>query len=861
MRLLTNIFHEFVIYRKILKPEFIKKNDELFAIITYKNLDPRDFTELNRKEGKLYKLINSKRNYIEKYLSKINEEIMLKNSKIDDFEKHMIEDTNELRAIYINRVQGELQKTENTGSINIAKLIEDEGFRSVLKGKVSFEKFATDHSYYQKYTKVASDFSFDFKELQNAVNSDFSYEQRLEMIKAKGSGKIEMLKKEIEKLKSTRSDIENWDLTQIFEQVNISEYLKEFNNNGLVRNFILNGHINENYNDYISLFHGVTITKEDLAFERNVKGGYYTSFNYQLSDKIESLIARLDGKYFRRDLVLNFDLVDFLGKNYSEYSDKYDSIISLLSNEKEKSIQFIDEYIEDDKRQLNVFIEKLVEIWTGFWDYIYSKYSEDRKTKYLELIIQFAKIETILKGQNNNGSLKLAIEERKDFLLLVKNTEKRDLFDKTLRILKELDIKFEKLDYPNEETRRLFDTVYRNNHYLLNEHNILQMLTIYAKEHQVEKFYSSNYSAILGSECKPLIDYINSSKMHYVEEVYLALENNNYEDESNLILLLNDEDITIQSKASIIKKVETRVVDLSSIIQFDVKTELLECKKLIPNWRNVINYYSMSENTINENLINYLNDEATFTELSKFKLNEKNEDFEGILIKCKELLDVAYSALLNSVHYNWKSIDFENLNIEKVLNLLDNKLITTKSNYDRLREYFPKNHIALIEKNFAAFLDKQDDFVTDENDVLLILMSDKISIKDKFTYASTLEENLILGSLKISQAIGFVIIQNSIAIKFVYSTIEAMVKASELRENKVRLINLYSDSLNNSELIGITSLVGWNYKELFKKQHKPIFNDTLYNQELFKILTVKGLIKRYGVDKKDNSKIRVIANY
>lgn len=43
MRLLTNIFHEFVIYRKTLKPEFIKKNEELFAMITYKNIDPKDF--------------------------------------------------------------------------------------------------------------------------------------------------------------------------------------------------------------------------------------------------------------------------------------------------------------------------------------------------------------------------------------------------------------------------------------------------------------------------------------------------------------------------------------------------------------------------------------------------------------------------------------------------------------------------------------------------------------------------------------------------------------------------------------------------------------------------------------------------
>ena len=63
MRLLINIFHEFVIYRNVLKPDVLKGNEsELFAMITYKNIDPEDFSKLNNKEGKLYKLINNKWN-------------------------------------------------------------------------------------------------------------------------------------------------------------------------------------------------------------------------------------------------------------------------------------------------------------------------------------------------------------------------------------------------------------------------------------------------------------------------------------------------------------------------------------------------------------------------------------------------------------------------------------------------------------------------------------------------------------------------------------------------------------------------------------------------------------------------------
>src|SRR5690606_34794984 len=75
MRLLINIFHEFVIYRNTIKPEFIKKPEELFSIITYKNIEPEDFALLNNKKGKLYKLISNKEEYIKKHIELLDEKI------------------------------------------------------------------------------------------------------------------------------------------------------------------------------------------------------------------------------------------------------------------------------------------------------------------------------------------------------------------------------------------------------------------------------------------------------------------------------------------------------------------------------------------------------------------------------------------------------------------------------------------------------------------------------------------------------------------------------------------------------------------------------------------------------------------
>src|SRR5690606_9189719 len=133
--------------------------------------------------------------------------------------------------------------------------------------------------------------------------------------------------------------------------------------------------INENYNDYISLFYEGSLTKDDKKFEQNVKSRFNSDLNYKLVN-IDNLLKDRhlsELKYFERDAILNFDLLDHLGENYSKYSTKYDLIIKLLSNEKERSIQFIDGYINNEERRLEIFFEKLVGNWKDFWEYIVEK--------------------------------------------------------------------------------------------------------------------------------------------------------------------------------------------------------------------------------------------------------------------------------------------------------------------------------------------------------------------------------------------------------------------------------------------------------------------------------------------------------
>lgn len=861
MRLLINIFHEFVIYRKTLKPEFIKKNDELFAIITYKNLEPKDFVKLNSREGKLYELINNKKQYIENWVHNVDREIKQKRLRIKQIENQSITDRNELRSIYVNKILTKLP-ADSILNQSITELIDEKTFNKVIDNEsIGYSIFKTDGYYGGRYNKSSNkNLEFSFSEIEKEVNTDYTYKRREELITLKSNNGINRLQHEIENLKADKLEIENRDLKQIFNEIDVNQYLDSFSNNKLLRNLIINGYINENYNDYISLFHEVSITKEDFTFERNVKSGYNTEYSFKLY-KIENLVEKIDQKYFERETILNFDLLDYLGNNYTKYSAKYDSIIRLLSNDKIKSVQFIDEYTKNEDRPLGVFIEKLTKNWEQFWEYVYFnvEYTEEKRNKYLELIIRFANLESILNYQNDS-LIKEAIEYDENFLSLINTSEKENL-NKVKSIFKELKIKFEKLNNPTVETEKLFDYIYENNNYRITQDNLFQFIKNYDTDDALNNFNTSNYSTIILSKCQPLIDYVKSNINTYVEDVYLKLEDNNHENQVSLAELLNNEDLDLEWKVEVIKKTETKIPDLTRIKEVEIKSQLLTNNKVLPTWGNVIDYYTNCENSINEDLVNFLNYKNVHTELSKQKLNEESENFEQSMLMCNDISDDVYTKLINSCKFQWNRLNIENLSEGKIIGLVDIILTTTVSNYESLREHFPNNHITLIEKDFSKFIKNINDFVTDEEDVLLLLKSDKIDIDQKFNYASKLSGEEIHGSAETSKIVSNIVLLKSAIIEFHFDTFSSVVKNSTSIENKIKLVNLYFDKYSNNELVDVIKNVGGVYTDIFKKQHKPTFNNTVYNRDLFNKLKSKKLIKNFDIDKKDTSRLRVIANY
>lgn len=400
MRLLINIFHEYQLYSENLSEDL--EQDNLFAMIVYKNMFPYDFGELPKRNGNMYNILSNKATYIESLIKNINTVIITIDSEIEMIESEVEKPIKELRAVYINRLVPKLADFHSfyiNGNVSIIDVLDDKNFNEIKKTvNIHYNKYVNNYYSHQFSIAENNDSNLKLSSIEKEVSQSLTYNQREKNLLDKANGQVNNLKKDKERLRNKIAEIESLSIKEIFEQVAIEEYLGPFKDNYLIRNLLLNGYINENYNDYISIFHGVNLTNDDFAFERKIKGGLATTFDYQLT-KTENLIKRLSDKYFKREIILNYYLLDCLLEHNLKYSIKFENFFKLLSTDNEKNFQFIINYIDRKPDRVGIFIPNLVKYKNTLWAYIKNKSDipDERVRELIKIIFEFADYQSLSK--------------------------------------------------------------------------------------------------------------------------------------------------------------------------------------------------------------------------------------------------------------------------------------------------------------------------------------------------------------------------------------------------------------------------------------------------------------------------------
>ena len=349
MRLLYNIMNEFHIYATKVNQQL--DINKLLAIIVYKNLFPKDFTNLSENKGELFETINSKNKYIENAINQINKQIESIKERLRLSEEASIFDIKDLRTLYVSKVcekileecQGLAGLKDNDEMVSMEYFTDDDTFCKIKDGNLDY--------YYLNYynQRNSNSYSFKFNEIEKQVNPNYTYDQREKIIADKQANKNNNLRIAITNLQKQIGRIKKSSLREILSEGKIKINCTDDKKKELIDILLRNGYINENYLDYISVFHEGALSKTDYQFLINVKRELSPQFDYTLNKK-EELLKRINLYTFEKECILNFDLVDAL--IISQYTDKTDTLFKQLANEHETTIKFINEYIEQTQKHV-----------------------------------------------------------------------------------------------------------------------------------------------------------------------------------------------------------------------------------------------------------------------------------------------------------------------------------------------------------------------------------------------------------------------------------------------------------------------------------------------------------------------------
>lgn len=896
MRILKNIYNEFVIYHNRIQSIELN-NNKLLAIIVYKNIFPRDFSDLQLGMGFVNTLFENKDSFIEKEIQKINNKIQDLNMRIQQAKDELLENIDELDAIFL--------KTDNL--IFYVNRQQESNFETRAK----FIRAIKDNPNSVQYNNPSYGLqAFNMTSKFNNLLQDPIYIQRKEAIDIKSTEGIEKLKSDIQKLQKQEAILQNSRLGDIISRENIGtifsviftneigkenkfEEIKASPYFDLIKYLIRYGHIDETYPDYMTYFYENSLSRIDKMFLRSVSDQVHKEYLYSLKNP-KLVLSRLQVLDFDHEEILNFDLLCYLLKTKQSNGAYLTSFFQQLKET--KNLNFIGQFL-DTRREIIFFIETLNQFWPSIWKCIIneSNFSDAQKKQYVIDTLYFSPNPDI-KALNENGCLTAFISNIPTFLDIYEPN-----IDKIIAGFSLLEVRFDWIDY-STSNKDLFQAVYSNNVYKISFEIISLILEKKYILPQNDDFISKNYTLILSKQEEPLVPYVKDNINHYIS---IILENcNKHIDDEEFVALeiLNNKEVELSNKEEYINYLQTVIEHIENVEDQELWSLLLQQEQVKYSEDNILKYFFHNEKGLDTFLVQFVNANIENLSFDYNLINNKFGDntaskFYNAIVTCNKLFNNKYENILFTLHRSYNSFIHKGVAGEKIMIL--NKLGVIQMNIENLafiRENYPDNLIQYIVKNidkYAKDIITKDNFnfnemlllleenVTDDYKIQLLQYStDKISIQQK-NYSNAVKVHILKHNLDEGD-IMFLLkafrLEND-EVKEIIKNISIEHIAEIIAQQNLIPFELFAELLNTRELnienkknLFITNLPKMNkvqgmeylkilnmvdFLSLFDGK-RPKFEVNPVNEQILNIFNEKDWVTRFDIDKEDSNYYRAI---
>ena len=839
MRLLKNICNEFLIYYNRLNTTELDYN-KMFALITYKNLFPRDFNDLQLNRGFVFSLFDKKSNFLKERVDELRSAIQAKRERITNAKQEIAQSPIELNLIFDPKRRG--------------------------------------------YQHI----------LNNANQAE--YNRRLDLLKFQKEGIIEELQEEITIDEKKIRSLENAPLSSIITRENIDHIfsLTVTNEIGeettfneikaneyfpLVKYLVRNGYIDETYADYMTYFYEDSLSRIDKIYLRSVTDKKAKPYNYELRSP-EMVFRRLHAIDFDQEETLNFMLCDYLLSAQST-SQHLLHLISQLRNV--KNIAYIAQFF-DSTANMPAFIQIFNMQWPSlFVDMQGTDGFNQKQLRLFSIYTLYYTNQATLDTINENEVLTKYINGSKDYLSI-----DDPQIDKLITAFKQLKVSFPEIDY-EQANKDLFWAVYENDLYELNFENIALFLERLWGIDAIEEIKHKSYTIISGDSDSPLYKRIEGNMPDYLAILLEKCDGKISDEESVVISLLNRSDIDVAGKEEYIKYLDTKLHDLSAFTDHSIWSQLLDSSELVCSEHNILSYFGEKQE-VDSSLIGYINNADQSLNFSSQNIDIAEETRTALfdhIVNCNDISDEQYASIITTIEVQFVDFDIPDIQDSKMVILIDNDIIQMNAatlNY--MRTKYESSLFRFIRKHIKEYLDIMNDdlFVQEElveilswdiedsyKMTLLSYSVDPISIIGK-NYSLQICIHILNHNLQQADMISLylsynkqpgeikeIVLKN--AKKYIANIIndpctaeeslkEDLLRANEISfEGKVHLLAAMIPNIGQTEVSKCLSILGLtDFIQIFDSHSRPKFEITDPNTELLDAFKQKKWIYEYLED-------------
>jgi hypothetical protein len=832
LRLVVNIFNEFKLYiRKHNNPNL--NENKLLGLITYKNYYPADFADLHSNKGLIYEIFNTRKKFIiENLIESIDLEIKEIEIKIISSESEKIYSIEELRKIYIyeifkrfpiiNQISRPGYRINTTqisylitlkvdnNEIDYNNLITNENF-NILNNSQNIEwvvEFQNNDSSVIANIKNIEDTKFSFRNIETSVHSTLSYLKREKSIMDREEKNRKKILDQKQELINKKSYINQNSLKEIISSFQLNDFFDSKKHPTLLQFLIREGYIDEQYPHYISFFREGVISSQERDYALSVIEQKNLDFSIPLKN-IEKLFDRyLTARQFNHSSILNFDMVDYMIKNRELLTDHFKNLFILLSNDEDRSKEFITAYI-DRGTHSSEFANAITSYWENFFEYLLTSITKEKLENYLYNILASMTEENI-KKLNKDNNLRNYISSKEDFIIFIKkiyNNNQKYIFN-FLSILSPV---FDFLKC-NHEDLVLFNEICKKEYFSFNKPMILQIILLNneAKDHneiQVN-FDSMPYGIVQKFSPEYLKIQVDKSLNHYFEEVFIPSSQNLAENSDNFTKLLNTENLSKVHKEWLIENNKVKINLITDIHIGELWKLLLINNRVVPSWDSLIEYYKNNEEVLDSIIINYINLVDNYKMLESQDISDSNsaknipiatEKFEEVLLESKLLNDDAYEVIIKVRIHNYPHLNIFDLTAPRISSLIkSNTLLLTQKNIESVRSFSIDLVRDLVIKNLSEDCNELDEeLALEAEEYEAILLSTKLLKEQKIIIVQKLGINFY-NSTSIQLAINNIFnnAQLDVPIDYIYSFFES----SNTTNNKINLLISEVKNLDHSDI-------------------------------------------------------------